>query len=114
MSTTTENGWTKSLPDNDGVYWYRFDAKSQPDVVEVRNGDIYYIADGVGLSVANHEGGEFLGPFTASDFEQPAALRKAAGDALEWIEASLDYDDLAMDGSRVMAALREALKGESK
>lgn len=71
----TETGWTKEWPTVDGVYWYRLDSASVADVVEVCRGDVYYAGDGVGVSVRNHDGGEWLGPISPSDAEQLIELR---------------------------------------
>lgn len=81
-----EPGWTTKLPTANGVYWYRFDAKSLPDIVQVHGRDVYYTGEGVGLSVVNHTGGEFLGPLSPSDAEQLSELRKAAQVALPPLE----------------------------
>lgn len=72
--TNTGTGWTKEWPD-DGVYWFRLDAGSLPDIAEIWGGDVYYTGDKVGVSVRNHDGGEWLGPISPSDVEQLIQLR---------------------------------------
>lgn len=81
--------WLTELPTKNGVYWYRFDAKSRPDIVQIHDKDVYYTGDGIGLTLAHHTGGQFLGPVSPSDAEQLAELRRVAQSTLEEIRSTL-------------------------
>lgn len=104
-----ETGWTTADPKVDGVYWWRADESDNDPDIHFVQGESFYQVGFASSEFTAKFGGEWFGPISPSDFEQLIRLRKAVSDALEWIEASLDYDDVAMDGSRVMTALREAL-----
>lgn len=67
---------TTELPTKNGIYWYQLDAKSRADIVQVDDGNVYYMGDAAPLSLAHHTSGKFLGPISLSDFEQLAALRE--------------------------------------
>lgn len=93
MSTKpdTDTGWSKDDPKVDGVYWWRADANdSDPDIHSVVNGRFYE----VGMSqctVVENFGGEWLGPFTASDFEQLIRLRKLGIEARDVLALLVPY-----------------------
>ena len=54
--------WSKDRPTVSGAYWYRLDANSKPDIVQVHGDDVYYTGEASACSLTNHEGGEWLGP----------------------------------------------------
>lgn len=64
------------LPTKNGIYWYQLDPGSRADIVQVDDGNVYYIGEATPLSLAHHTEGKFFGPVSLSDFEQLAALRK--------------------------------------
>lgn len=84
----TETGWTRNTPTENGIYWYRLDAQSLPDIVQVHDDDVYYTGEATACGLANHDD-EWLGPLSPSDFEQLIRLREAAGDAAQWIDELL-------------------------
>lgn len=82
MSTTkpTETGWSKEFPTADGDYLCRINEHDlSPVSFRLENGAIYEYGRGKNLRSDYHHnarGYEFLGPFSASDFEQLLRLRK--------------------------------------
>lgn len=65
---------TWSQADANGVYWWRYDNSYTPEIVEVRDGEFYSIAEPDPTSVSV---GEFLGPITPDLFAEVARLREA-------------------------------------
>lgn len=109
--STTENGWTADDPKVDGWYLWRADANDKyPDIASVAAGKFYEIGSRNGTTVENL-GGQWLGPFTAQDIEQLAALRKASANAIMYLNTlggALQYPR-NKEAQNVAAALREAL-----
>lgn len=116
--STTDKGWSKEFPTTDGDYLCRINEHDlSPVSFRLENGAIYEYGCGKNLrsDYYHHANGyEFLGPFTWKDFEQLAALRKAAADAekfLAWfVESGTSNLPKGVKGSTVvLAALRKAL-----
>lgn len=119
MSTTTDNGWSKDWPVVTGYYWRRINKHDLPSLVRIV-GDTCRFTDG--SSEGRYECYEFLGPLQPEQFEQLAALRKAAKDVDEALQLIQGFD-FALDSSAhgqeirkraitAIVALREAMKGE--
>lgn len=69
------------LPTKNGIYWYQLDPGSRADIVQIDDGNVYYMGDATPLSLAHHTSGKFLGPVSVSDFEQLTALQEAHREA---------------------------------
>ena len=113
MPTTkpdSETGWSKDVPTTNGWYWLK-DDKTGPVLTEALNG-CFYVHNSRYMPEPNDE---WLGPFTASDFEQLIRLRQAGRDAVATIQKLVNVLDLrtqrgmAIDADRVASALNEAL-----
>lgn len=109
MPTTTkpdgETGWSKEWPTVDDYYFRRINQWDIPSLVRIV-GDTCRFTDG--SSEGRHECYEFLGPVTASDFEQLIRLREIASRAVDVLNVvnahmKLDY------AKQVADELREAL-----
>lgn len=121
---STETGWTKGIPAHSGWYFMR----TEGEEIAI-HGMVVWV--GYNASGVRHEGQffyandkwlerrEFLGPLQRTDFEQLAALRKAAKDADDALQLIQGFD-FALDSSAhgqeirrraidAIAALREAL-----
>lgn len=89
--STTENGWTKTLPEQQGWYWVRSGTLGPPVAVEFfpvfmgrrKPGVRYPGKNGFMVAVAEDAAAEWLGPIFPSDFEELAALQKAASDFVD-------------------------------
>jgi hypothetical protein len=68
---TGERRWAK--PDANGVYWWRYDQTYAPEIVEVRDGLFYSVAEPDPTSVSV---GEFFGPITPESFSSHADLER--------------------------------------
>lgn len=62
---------TWAQADANGIYWWRYDASSAPEIVKVRDGEFYSILDPDPTSTSV---GEFLGPITPELFNERDAL----------------------------------------
>lgn len=116
MSTTTDKGWDKEFPTTDGDYLCRINEHDlSPVSFRLENGAIYEYGCGKNLrsDYYHHANGyEFLGPFTWKDFEQLAALRKAASESIKAAEFALTTPGFIRgrdEMAKAVAALREAL-----
>jgi hypothetical protein len=77
--------WTQA--DANGVYWWRYDKSYEPEIVEVRDGEFYSIAEPDPTSVS---AGEFLGPITPELFSEVAQLREALQPLYERLQKMMD------------------------
>lgn len=119
MSTKpdTDTEWSKDLSTlADGDYFSRVDEYDKwPTLIRLENGAVYEMGQGGNLRREYAaEDYEYLGPFTASDFEQLIQLRKAAQDAEKflawWCESTDANPPRGVRGAvATLTALREAL-----
>lgn len=73
-----KTGWKKPLPSADGDYFSRVDEYDKwPTLIRIETGAVYEMGQGGNL-VREYaaEDYEYLGPFTAADFEQLVRLRE--------------------------------------
>lgn len=114
MSTKsdTDTGWKREWPTVNDYYFRRINERDIPSLVRIV-GDTCRFSDG--SSEGRYDCYEFLGPVTASAFEQLIRLRAAGQDAIETIQKLVNVLDLktqrgmAIDADRVASALNEAL-----
>ena len=115
--STTENGWTDKYPHKadagDAYYFVR--RKDRNDVVIMGFSMGKAWLNGVSYEQSEMRSHLFLGPLRPEDFEQLAALRKAAKQAQDWLAWWVESDGADIpDGvpptPDIVAALREALK----
>lgn len=92
--STTENGWTNEWPEVNGFYWLR-GWRHYADLPIKVDGDEFWMMFNLAAShrmdLGDSEDVEFLGPFTAQDLEQLAALRKAASEARDVLALLVPY-----------------------
>jgi hypothetical protein len=106
MSTESEAGWSKTLPEQQGWYWVRSGPSGLPAAVEFfptmmdrRRPMVRYPGkDGFMVALAEGPNPEWLGPLTPADTEQLVRLRDAAAVALKWMDWWLDSELCECDG----------------
>lgn len=121
MSTKPDSatGWSNKFTSAIGYYFVRERGEDPADasIIEYQGSERAYISGADDNFYKEWSSGrfEFLGPFTASDFEQLIRLRKVGRDALATIQKLINVLDLktqrgmAIDADNVASALREAL-----
>lgn len=101
-ATKSETAWSKEFPSVDGYYWYRWN--SQTALFQVYRGKTFTTSGGEQHPPLKNA--EWLGPISSADFEQLAALREAAMDAIKVLDMEFQG---SLKRKAAIAALRNAL-----